>query len=97
MPRRSPASGSNIARGAAGCCAPAGPPRNCSPRSRRSSARWDPIPGTGGIFDIRLDGETIWFRADHGHPDLAELKRPVRDRIVPGRSLGHSDKRGRED
>ncbi|WP_067503985.1 SelT/SelW/SelH family protein [Actinoplanes sp. TFC3] len=51
------------------------------------------IPGTGGVFDIRLDGETIWSRKESGHPELAELKRLVRDRIAPERGLGHSDKR----
>ncbi|MFI5930905.1 SelT/SelW/SelH family protein [Actinoplanes sp. NPDC051494] len=50
------------------------------------------IPGTGGVFDIRLDDETIWSRKESGHPDLAELKRLVRDRIAPDLSLGHSDR-----
>ncbi|GAA2476162.1 SelT/SelW/SelH family protein [Winogradskya humida] len=50
------------------------------------------IPGTGGIFDIRLDGETIWSRKESGHPELPELKRLIRDRIAPDRHLGHSDK-----
>ena len=49
------------------------------------------IPGTGGVFDVRLDDETIWSRKESGHPDLAELKRLVRDRSAPGRSLGHSE------
>ncbi|HUC46697.1 MAG TPA: SelT/SelW/SelH family protein [Hyphomicrobiaceae bacterium] len=47
---------------------------------------------TGGVFEIRLDGETIWSRADRGRfPEMREIKQSVRDRIVPGRSLGHSD------
>jgi selenoprotein W-related protein len=50
------------------------------------------IPGTGGVFEIRLDDETIWSRKASGHPELADLKRLVRDRIAPGRSLGHSDR-----
>ncbi len=50
------------------------------------------IPGTGGIFDVRLDGELLWSRAASGHPELADLKVLVRDRIAPGRSLGHSDR-----
>src|SRR3569833_1353944 len=49
------------------------------------------IHGTGGVFDVRLDDETIWSRKESGHTDLAELKRLVRDRIAPGRSLGHSE------
>nr|WP_232328207.1 SelT/SelW/SelH family protein [Kibdelosporangium sp. MJ126-NF4] len=52
------------------------------------------IPGTGGIFDVRIGGETVWSRSQQGgFPDLAELKQAVRDRIAPGRDLGHSDRR----
>lgn len=50
------------------------------------------VPGTGGVFDVRLDGETLWSRTEQGaHPELAELKRLVRDRVAPGRHLGHSE------
>jgi len=53
------------------------------------------VPGTGGVFDVRLDDELIWSRKQQGsHPELTELKRLVRDRIAPGRSLGHSDRAG---
>jgi len=52
------------------------------------------VPGTGGVFEIRLDGETIWSRAaEAGFPELPVLKQLVRDRIAPGRALGHSDRR----
>jgi selenoprotein W-related protein len=35
----------------------------------------------------------IRSRKNHGRfPDIRELKQLVRDRIAPGRSLGHSDK-----
>ncbi|PZO82479.1 MAG: selenoprotein [Mesorhizobium amorphae] len=51
-------------------------------------------PGTGGVFRITVDGETVWERvADDGFPDAAELKRRVRDRIAPERDLGHSEQR----
>lgn len=51
------------------------------------------IPGTGGIFEIRLDGTLIWDRArDGGFPDAKALKQRVRDRIDPGRDLGHIDR-----
>jgi selenoprotein W-related protein len=34
----------------------------------------------------------VWCRkADAGFPELAELKRRIRDRIAPGKSLGHSE------
>lgn len=50
------------------------------------------VPGTGGVFRIELDGELVWDRStDGGFPEIAALKRLVRDRVAPGRSLGHSD------
>jgi selenoprotein W-related protein len=51
------------------------------------------VPGTGGVFEVRLDGETLWSRKERGaHPELVELKRAVRDRIAPERDLGHVDR-----
>lgn len=51
------------------------------------------IPGTGGIFEIRVAGETIWSRhTESRFPEIKELKRLVRDRIAPGRDLGHTDR-----
>ncbi len=51
------------------------------------------VPGTGGVFRVRLGAEVVWDRAvEGGFPDLAELKRVVRDRVSPGRSLGHTDR-----
>ena len=51
------------------------------------------IPGTGGVFQIDYDGEMIWERKrDQGFPGAAALKRLVRDRLDPGRDLGHLDK-----
>ena len=50
------------------------------------------VPGTGGIFEISLDGELIWERKrDGGFPDVKVLKQMVRDRIDPDRDLGHID------
>src|SRR3954452_12312837 len=52
------------------------------------------VPGTGGVFEVRVDGETIWSRgAEVGFPDLADLKLRVRDRAAPHRQLGHTDRR----
>ena len=49
-------------------------------------------PGSGGIFEISLDGELIWERKrDGGFPDIKVLKQMVRDRIDPLRDLGHID------
>jgi selenoprotein W-related protein len=51
------------------------------------------VPGKGGIFEVRLDGETLWSRKDERRfPEMAELKQRVRDRIAPERDLGHSDR-----
>ena len=51
------------------------------------------IPGRGGIFAVRMHGETVWSRRDEGRfPDLKELKQRLRDRVAPDRSLGHSDR-----
>jgi selenoprotein W-related protein len=50
------------------------------------------IPGTGGIFNIRIDDELIWSRAEaHGFPDIKQLKQLVRDRVAPTKDLGHSE------
>jgi selenoprotein W-related protein len=51
------------------------------------------IPGTGGVFEVRVDGETAWSRKAEGRfPEMKELKQLVRDRIAPDRDLGHSDR-----
>ena len=51
------------------------------------------IPGTGGIFEIRLDDELIWERKrDGGFPGPKELKQRVRDIVEPERDLGHVDR-----
>ena len=51
------------------------------------------VPGeTGGVFEIRLDDATIWSRKGAGRfPEIKELKQLVRDRVAPGRDLGHLD------
>lgn len=52
------------------------------------------IPGTGGVFEVRLDGESLFSRAEAGRfPESKELKQLTRDRIDPGRNLGHSDEK----
>ncbi len=51
------------------------------------------VPGTDAVFAIRVDGDLLWERRrDGGFPDAAELKRRLRDRIAPGRPLGHVDR-----
>ena len=55
------------------------------------------VPGTGGVFEVRVDGATVWSRRGEGRfPELAELKQRVRDVIAPERELGHSDRKAKE-
>jgi len=52
------------------------------------------IPGTGGIFEIRLNGEVLWNKKQQGrYPEPKDIKQLIRDRIDPGRDLGHSDRK----
>lgn len=52
------------------------------------------VPGTGGIFEVSLNGELLFSRKEHGRfPESKELKQLVRDRIDPERDLGHSDRK----
>ncbi len=54
-------------------------------------------PGTGGIFEITLNGRLIFSRKQTGRfPEAKEIKQMIRDEIDPARDLGHSD-RVRED
>jgi selenoprotein W-related protein len=51
------------------------------------------VPGTGGIFEVRLNGALIFSRKAEGRfPESKELKQLIRDIIDPERSLGHSDR-----
>lgn len=55
------------------------------------------VPGTGGVFRIRVDGELLWDRKERGgFPEAPALKRLVRDRVAPERSLGHTDRSARQ-
>jgi selenoprotein W-related protein len=50
-------------------------------------------PGTGGIFEVRLNGAIIFSRKEtERFPESKELKQLIRDVIDPTRHLGHSDK-----
>lgn len=51
------------------------------------------IPGTGGVFEVRVNEKTIWSRKERGRfPDIKELKQLIRDHIAPGKNLGHTDR-----
>lgn len=52
------------------------------------------VPGTGGVFEVKLDGSVIFSRKETGRfPESKELKQLIRDRVAPDKSLGHSDHR----
>ena len=45
------------------------------------------------VFDISIDNELLWSRKAEGRfPQIKEIKKRVRDRVAPGRDLGHVDK-----
>ena len=51
------------------------------------------VPGTGGIFEIRVGDEILWSRKEKKRfPHITELKQIIRDRIAPAKELGHSDR-----
>ncbi len=48
---------------------------------------------TSGTFKIFIDDELIFDRVSNGgFPEIRQLKQVIRDKINPGKSLGHSDK-----
>jgi selenoprotein W-related protein len=51
------------------------------------------VPGQGGVFVVRVDGAVIFDRRSAGRfPESRELKQLVRDRVAPGKDLGHADR-----
>ncbi|HVW31371.1 MAG TPA: SelT/SelW/SelH family protein [Acidimicrobiia bacterium] len=50
------------------------------------------VPGSGGVFVVRVAGEVVWDRAAQGFPEPTAVKQAVRDRVAPGRDLGHTDR-----
>lgn len=51
------------------------------------------IPGSGGVFDLRLDGHLVFSRqGEKRFPEVKELKQKIRDRIASEKDLGHSDR-----
>jgi len=51
------------------------------------------VPGTGGVFEVRADGQCVWSRKEEGRfPEAKELKQRVRDVVAPDKDLGHSDR-----
>lgn len=54
-------------------------------------------PAKGGVFEVRLDGDLLFSRAEQQRfPEAAEIKQLVRDRIDPERDLGHIDRKAKQ-
>ena len=50
-------------------------------------------PGSGGVFEVRAEEELVWSREREGRfPEIKELKQLIRDRVAPGKELGHTDR-----
>ena len=46
-----------------------------------------------GVYKISVNNEVVFDRKREGHfPEIKELKQLIRDKVAPGKSLGHSDK-----
>ena len=55
------------------------------------------VPSSGAMFRIEVGEVTVWNRkTDGGFPEIAVLKRLVRDLVAPTMSLGHSDSQSPE-
>lgn len=51
------------------------------------------VPAEGGTFNISVDGEQVWSRAERDRfPQPKELKQVVRDAVDPETDLGHADR-----
>ena len=51
------------------------------------------VPGKGGIFEIRAEGQLVWSRHERKRfPEIKELKQAVRAVVAPDKSLGHADR-----
>ena len=50
------------------------------------------VPGAGGVFEVRVNGQTVFSRQEQGRfPEAKELKQLIRDVVAPEMPLGHSD------
>lgn len=50
-----------------------------------------------GRYTVFVNDEILFDRKREGHfPEAKELKQLIRDRVAPGKSLGHSDRKTAE-
>jgi selenoprotein W-related protein len=50
------------------------------------------VPGSGGVFILRVDSTVLWDQREHGFPEPTAVKRLVRDRVAPGKDLRHTER-----
>ncbi len=49
---------------------------------------------TGGHYSISIDDILVFDREKEGRfPEIKELKQLVRDRVAPGKDLGHTERK----
>ncbi len=49
---------------------------------------------TSGSFTVYVNDEKIFDRKEQERfPEIKELKQLIRDKVAPGKSLGHSDRK----
>ena len=49
---------------------------------------------TGGAFFIYVNGEIVFNRKESAHfPEIKIIKQLVRDKVNPGKGLGHADRK----
>jgi len=52
-----------------------------------------PNKEVSGTFKITCNNNLIWCRKrDDGFPDIKELKKRIRDSVIPEKNLGHLDR-----
>ena len=53
----------------------------------------NPNKEVSGTFKITCNNNLIWCRKrDNGFPDIKELKKRIRDSVIPEKNLGHLDR-----
>ena len=53
------------------------------------------VPATGGVFEVLLDSQVLFSNKQANRfPEAKEIKELIRDRIAPGRTIGHEPAKG---
>jgi selenoprotein W-related protein len=50
------------------------------------------VPGSGGVFSVRVDGDEVWSTQSNGRfPEMRELRNALRERIEGAPPPRHAD------